>query len=194
MRKALTASIAALTLAAAAPAWAQEDPYELKVDVIQHESTFETHASFKLPLTLCQAWLYLTDHDDATSIPGIVSSKTTRLAPDKVRVERTMRDTLLFFPIRMHTVMDYTELADKGTDFVQVEGEARTHRGSWRIESVEGGGTVFRYHAVSEPDSALPLPVIRFFLDKRLRGSFLTMAQVGAKRKDTGCGERAKVG
>ena len=178
--------LAALTLAAAPAAWSQEDAYNLKVEVSQVDNTFETHASFKLPISACHAWKYMVDYDDATAVPGVVASKSTRLEANKVRVERQMRDTILFFPIRMHSVIDFTEIAESGTDFVQVEGEAKSHRGSWRLRSGQDG-TEFRYHAISEPDSALPMAVIRYFLDKRLRSSFAAMAQYGAKRKYPGC-------
>lgn len=171
---------------AAGTTWAQDDPFKLQVDVQQVGDTFATQASFKLPLTLCQAWNYIVDYDAATLIPGVVSSKTTRMGPGKVRVERSLRETFLFFPIRMHTVMEFTESARKGTDFVQIEGETKAHRGSWRLESA-GDGTVFRYQAVSEPDSSIPMVVIRYFLDKRLRSSFAAMAQSGAQRASSDC-------
>lgn len=166
--------------------WAQDDPFKLQVDVRQVGDAFNTQASFKLPLTVCQAWNYIVDYDAAVHIPGVASSKTTRMGPGKARVERSLRETFLFFPIRMRTVMEYTETVNKGTDFVQVEGESRSHRGSWRLESASDG-TIFRYQAVSEPDSSIPMPVIRYFLDKRLRSSFAAMAQFGAQRANTDC-------
>jgi len=173
-------------LLAAHMALAQDDPFKLQVEVRQSGDTFNTQASFKLPLTPCQAWNYIVDYDAAVQIPGVVSSKTTRMGPAKTRVERSLRETFLFFPIRMHTVIEFTETAGKGTDFVQIEGEAKSHRGSWRLEP-STDGTVFRYQATSEPDSSIPMPVIRYFLDKRLRSSFAAMAQVGAQRSGTSC-------
>jgi len=180
----LSMSLAALGASNAVQA--QDDPFKLQVDVQQVGDTFNTQASFKLPLTMCQAWNYIVDYDAATQIPGVVSSKTTRMGPGKVRVERALRETFLFFPIRMRTVMEFTESARKGTDFVQIEGETKAHRGSWRLEHA-GDGTVFRYQAVSEPDSSIPMAVIRYFLDKRLRSSFAAMAQSGAQRAGTDC-------
>ena len=176
----------AVCLAASNAVWAQDDPYRLQVDVRQEGGAFNTQASFKLPLSLCQAWRYITDYDAALQIPGVVSSKTTPLGPGKVRVERGLRETFLLFPIRMRTVLDFTESAQKGTDFVQVEGESKSHKGSWRLEPT-GDGTVFRYQATSEPDSTIPMAVIRYFLDKRLRSSFAAMAQQGAQRAGTDC-------
>lgn len=175
-----------LGLGTAGIAWAQDDPYKLQVNVQQVGDTFNTQASFKLPLSLCQAWSYITDYDAALHIPGVVASKTTRTGPAKVRVERDLRETILFFPIRMRTVMEFTETPRTGTEFVQVEGESKSHKGSWRLEST-ADGTIFRYQAVSEPDSSVPMAVIRYFLDKRLRSSFATMAQYGSQRAGTDC-------
>ena len=170
---------------ACAIAVAAED-YNLKVDVTQQGNVFQTQASFYLPLNLCQSYRYITDYDAALQIPGVVSSKTTPLGPGKVRVERGLRETFLLFPIRMRTVLDFTESAQKGTDFVQVEGESKSHKGSWRLEPASDG-TVFHYQATSEPDSTIPMAVIRYFLDKRLRSSFAAMAQQGAQRAGTDC-------
>lgn len=166
--------------------WAQGDPFGLQLDVRQIGDAFDTQASFKVPLTLCQAWNTIVDYDAATQIPGVTSSKTTRLSPTRARVERQLRETFLFFPIRMRTVLEFTELPGKGTDFVQLEGETKSHRGSWRLEP-GNDGTVFRYHAVSEPDSALPMPIIRYFLDKRLKGSFTLMAEQFAQKSNSDC-------
>lgn len=191
MRSPALSLAVALMLAGHLPARAQDEAFELKVQVQQDGSTFDTRASFKLPLTLCQAWDYIVDYDAAIHIPGVVYSQTTRLGPSSARVERTLKEIILFFPIRMRSVMEFTEIAGKGTDFSQIEGEARSHRGSWRLESAQDG-TVFRYHAVSEPDSSLPMTVIRYFVDKRLRSSFSAMAQQGVRQKDRLCRDSAQ--
>lgn len=168
------------------PACSQTDLYNTQVDVLQKDRTFVTQASFVLPLKPCQAWRYLTDYDAALNIPGVADSKTTRLDNRKVRVERTMKDRILLFPIRMHAIMEYTETPETGTDFIQIEGEAKSHKGSWRLEA-KGDGTLFQYNAVSEPDSALPMSVIQYFVHKRLHSSFAAMAGFGATRRNTPC-------
>lgn len=169
-----------------ASAWAHGEKFNLKLDVQQQGRTFVTNASFKLPLNFCQAWLYLTDYDAATNIPGIIASRTTPLGNNLFRVERSIKDSILFFPIRMNTVTEFKQLPEKGTDFVQIEGKAKSHRGSWRLEE-QPDGTVYRYHAVSEPDSLLPMAVIKYFINNRLESSFAAMAENGAARKDIAC-------
>lgn len=184
--KSLACLAAALALCLLSGAWAQTDAYKLQVDVVQKDRTFVTQASFQLPLKPCQAWRYITDYDAARNIPGITASTTTRLDGHKVRVERFMKDRILFFPIQMHSVMEYREIPERGTDFVQIEGEARSHQGSWRLEA-RGDETLFLYNAVSEPDSALPMAVIQYFVHKRLHSSFAAMAEQGASRRHTPC-------
>lgn len=176
----------ALALLGVAQAWCADDPYRLQLEVHQVGDAFDTHASFRLPLTQCQAWHFIVDYDAAVQVPGVISSRTLRLGPSRARVERTLRETVLFFPIHMRTVLEFTEIAGQGTDFVQVEGEARMHRGSWRLEP-SGDGTTFRYHAISEPDSSLPSAIIRYFVEKRLRSTFAAMARQGAQRTGTDC-------
>lgn len=170
----------------ALPVLAQDSDYELSVDVQQKDETFVTQVSFRLPLKMCQSWRFLTDYASARQIPGIIESSFTRISENKVRVNRVMQDRILLFPIRMRSLIEYTELPNKGTDFVQIEGESKSYRGTWRLVD-EGETTVFRYNAVSEPDSALPMAVIRYFINNRLRSSFAAMAQYGATRRTMPC-------
>lgn len=183
---AIARSVIALWWALHAAAWGQSDTYQLQVDVQQKDRTFVTQARFELPLQPCQAWRYLTDYDAATNIPGIVSSRTTRLDEHRVRIERVMKDRILLFPIQMRSVMEYKEVPEQGTDFLQMEGEAKSHKGSWRLEARDAG-TLFLYSATSEPDSSLPMSVIQYFVHKRLHASFAAMAEQGASRKNTPC-------
>ena len=165
---------------------AQDTDVQLEVEVRQQDQTFVTQASYRLPLSMCQSWRFLTDYDSATQIPGIVESRSQRVSERVVRVERVMQDRILLIPIRMRTLIEYTELPGTGTDFVQIEGDSKSYRGSWRLVP-DGAGTVFRYQAVSEPDSALPLGVIRYFVNNRLQSSFAAMARAGLARRQQGC-------
>lgn len=176
------------TAAPATPPTATADDYRLQVQVQQQGEKFVTQASYRLPLSLCQSWRFITDYDSARNIPGIVESRSTRLAPNKVRVERVMQDRILFFPIQMRTVLEYTELPQQGSNFVQVEGETKSYQGSWRLQA-DGDGTLFQYQAVSEPASILPMSVIRYFINNRLTSSFAAMARYGATRTDTRCND-----
>lgn len=165
---------------------AHANDYKIKVDVTQQGSVFLTQASFYLPLSVCQSYRYLTDYDAATSIPGVVSSEATRIDVHRVRVERLLQERILLFPIKMRMVLEFTEIPNQGTDFVQVSGEAKSYKGAWRLES-QGSGTVFRYRTESEPDSFLPQSVIEYFIKNRLNSSFESMAKAGLLRSNSPC-------
>jgi Polyketide cyclase / dehydrase and lipid transport len=166
---------------------AQSDAYNLLVNVQQiGHRQFATQASFTLPLKQCQAWHYLTDYESATAIPGVLSSEPTRLSSNKVTVKLAMKENILFFPIHMHSELEFLEMPNYGTDFVQIAGEAKSFHGSWRIEPGVNG-TLFSYHSVFEPDSALPMVVIQYFLERRLRHRFTAMAQYGATQQNVVC-------
>jgi hypothetical protein len=179
-------SVALASCFFSALAWTDADDYKIKVDVTQQGNVFYTQASFHLPLSLCQSYRYLTDYDAAKSIPGVVASTTTRLDSGKARIDRLLQERILFFPIKMRMVLEVTEQPNKGTDFVQISGEAKSYKGSWRLEE-EGNGTAFKYRAESEPDSLFPKAVIEYFIKNRLNSSFEAMAKAGAERRQFAC-------
>ena len=166
---------------------AQVDNYGLRVNVQQIEDRkFATHASFVLPLKHCQAWKYLVNYDSSAQIPGVVSAQTIRLNNNKARVSLVMEEGILFFKVRMLSVIDFVESVDHGTDFVQVSGDAKSFQGSWRIQP-NGAGTLFEYRSTFQPDSALPMVVIKYFFDRRLQNSFAAIAEIGAAQKLAAC-------
>lgn len=178
--------VTVLTLSLCVGAHSASEDYDLKVNVARQGEVFKTDASFRLPLNLCQAYRFITDYDAATQIPGVQSSQTTRLDKQRVRVERVLREQILFFPIEMRMLLEFTEYPRKGTDFVQISGQAKSYQGSWRLES-DGGSTVFIYQTQSEPDSAMPGAVVEYFIKHRLRKSFEVMTIVGAARAAQPC-------
>lgn len=170
------------TLASAA-----NNDYSLLVKVQQVEDRkFATQASFVLPLRHCQAWKYLVNYDSSAQIPGVVSAQTTRLNSNKVRVKLVMEEGILFFKVRMLSVIDFAESVDFGTDFVQISGDAKSFQGSWRIRP-NVAGTLFEYRSIFQPDSALPMVVIKYFFDRRLRNSFAAIADIGAAQRHVEC-------
>lgn len=160
--------------------------FKVMVDVAEQEGVYKTTASFTLPMRLCQAYRYLTDYDMAKKIPGVVATRTTRLEGNKARIDRTLQDRILFVPISLRMVMDVTELPAKGTDFVQISGEAKSYKGSWRLEET-ADATVFRFKSESEPDSVWPKAVIQHFIKNRLASSFEAMASVGMEYRTKSC-------
>lgn len=167
-------------------AMAAPSDYGIAVDVVEQEGLYKTNASFSLPLSLCQAYRYITDYDAAQKIPGVIASTSTRLDSGKVRIERALQERILFFPVNFRMVLEMTEWPNKGTDFVQISGEAKSYKGSWRLEE-QGAATVFRYKAESQPDAIWPKAVIQYFIKNRLTSSFEAMAAAGLAYRSRTC-------
>jgi hypothetical protein len=173
-------------LANASVAMGASPDFKVTVDVDEQEGIYKTSASFVLPMRLCQAYRYLTDYDAAKNIPGVVSSATTRLDHNKVRVDRTLQDRILFFPVNFKMVLEVTEWPNKGTDFMQISGASKSHKGSWRLEEA-ADATVFHYRTESEPDSVWPKAVVQYFIRNRLARSFEAMANAGVDYRLKSC-------
>ena len=167
-------------------AMAAPSDFGIAVDVVEQEGWYKTNASFSLPLRLCQAYRYITDYDAAQKIPGVIASASIRLDNGKVRIERALQERILFFPVNFRMVLEMTEWPNKGTDFVQISGEAKSYKGSWRLEE-QGGATVFRYKAESQPDAIWPKAVIQYFIRNRLTSSFESMAAAGLEYRSHTC-------
>jgi len=165
---------------------ASEANYQLAVNVTQKDKTFLTEVSFRIPLNGCQSWEFLTDYASAKQLPGIIESSFTRISENKVRVHRVFEDRVWWMPLRIESVVEYSEIPNEGHDFVQIEGDFKSYRGSWRL-TPEGDTTVFRYASVAEPDSSIPKPIIRYVMQERMHRSFLAMAQYGASRQSMTC-------
>lgn len=173
--------LAALALSPAALAHPPAEDFGLKVQVQRKGDEFHTSAVFHVPLDKCQAYLFLIDYDASAQIPGVISSKVTRLASNKVKVELKLEERVLHFPIRMLSVLEITELPSYGTDFVQIKGEIQSFKGSWRLSEGENG-TNYHYLAVAKPDSALPMFVIQYFIEHSLTERFAALAKLAAER------------
>ncbi|WP_417067710.1 hypothetical protein [Niveibacterium terrae] len=175
--------LAALALSPAALAHPPEtDDFGLKVQVLRKGDELHTAAVFHVPLDKCQAYHFLVDYDASAQIPGVISSKLTRLADNKVRVELKLEERILHFPVRLLSVLEITELPSYGTDFVQVKGEIPSFKGSWRLSEGENG-TNYRYQAVAKPDSVLPMFVIRYFIEHSLTERFAALAKLATERR-----------
>jgi hypothetical protein len=140
---------------------------QLSLEVTEDHGLFHAKASFHTPLTPCQAFDVLAAHDLAKQIPGVKDSKSTRVAPDRVRVERWGSESMLLFKIDVHSIVEYTEHPPTRMDFVQIAGDFRRYAGHWDIVP-EGTGTELRYESVLEPDSIVPTFLIHRFVRDRL--------------------------
>lgn len=167
-------------------AFAQEasNAYDIKVVVTRAGERFQVNASYEAPITVCEAFTFITDYEGAKSLLGIVDSKVISRSGNKVRVARLLEEKILFIPFEMRSELEYTEIPNKTLLFEQISGETKYYKGSWRLVP-EKDFTIFKYDAQVEPNSLVPLAVIEFFIKNIVRRQFELMAELAALKRST---------
>ena len=148
----------------------------MKVAVDRIGAIFQVHASYVVPVSECQAYAFLTDYEAAKNIPGIRESKVINRSANKVQVERVAEERVLFIPIYLRSLLEFSEVSDKRLDFTQLEGHAKSYRGSWVIEP-DKNGTRFIHQASFELETSIPLFLIQYFLENSATRRFEIMAE-----------------
>ena len=164
-------------------AWPDTQYPGLQVDVRRVGDFYTFIASFDTPLTKCAAYNYLTDYEAAKSLPGVVESVAYRETANRVRVERTADEHVLFLHVRLHSVMEYMEDPYEGISFVQLSGDSKEFQGSWSIRPNPHGSTL-RFQGLWEPDTLIPLFIIDHFAKNGLVDRFSAIAELAEKRSD----------
>ena len=175
--------IALLLMMISSMAWPETPASDLQVNVSREGSLYTFTASFDTPLTKCAAYQYLTDYEAAKNLPGMVESVALRETANKVRVDRTADERALFFHVRLHSVMEYTEKPFDSIEFTQLAGDSKLFRGSWSIEPRQQGSTL-RFQGSWEPDTFIPLFIIDHFAKNGLIDRFSAIARLAEQRKD----------
>ena len=157
-------------------ALAAQSPFDMKVAVDRIGAIFQVHASYVVPVSECQAYAFLTDYEAAKNIPGIRESKVINRSANKVQVERVAEERVLFIPIYLRSLLEFSEVSDKRLDFTQLEGHAKSYRGSWVIEP-DKNGTRFIHQASFELETSIPLFLIQYFLENSATRRFEIMAE-----------------
>jgi hypothetical protein len=176
-----------LLLSAAASLGAGQEianPYELTVNIYRTGERFQISASYVAPISVCSAYAFLTDYEGARNIPGIIESKIIGKSGNKVKVERLIEDRILFIPIEMRSVVEYTETPNQGLLFEQISGDAKFYKGSWRIVA-NGNSSTLKYESIFEPGSIVPNAVIEYFIKNSIRERFEVMAENASQRNKT---------
>ena len=165
-------------------ALAQEssNAYDLKVAVTRTGDRFQVSASYEVPITLCEAFTFITDYEGAKNLPGVVDSKVLSRSGNKVKVARSLEERILFIPFEIRSELEYVESPYKTLLFEQLNGDTKYYKGSWRLFS-EKEFTTFKYDAQIEPNSLVPSAVIEFFIKNILRRQFESMAEVASLKK-----------
>ena len=164
-------------------AWAETHYPGLQVEVTRSGSLYNFSASFDTSLSTCAAYHYLTDYDAARNLPGVLESLANRQSAHKVRVERTADEQVLFFHVRLHSVMEYTEKPFDSIAFTQLKGDSKAFEGSWMIEPNPQGSTL-KFRGIWEPDTLIPLFIIDHFAKNGLIERFDAIAKLAEKRKN----------
>lgn len=151
-------------------------PYDLQVFVGRSGAGFQVQASYIAPVNECEAYAFLTDYEGAKTIPGIRESKVIDRVGNKVQVERVVEERVLFFPINLRSILEFSEVSPRRLEFTQLEGDAKAYKGSWVIEP-EKNGTRFKHHATFELETAIPLFLIKHFLENSATRRFELMAE-----------------
>ncbi len=172
-----------ITLSATCFAQEDADPYDLQVSATRLNGRFNIRASYLAPASICEAFSYLTDYASAKNIPGIVESKVLRRQGNKVTVERLIEERILFFPVRLQSTVEYTEIPNVGLNFVQIKGDNKAYSGTWRIQA-NNKGVRMQYESVVEPDSVIPNVVVEYFIQNTIRRRFEIMAERMEKNRD----------
>lgn len=159
-------------------------PYPgLKVRVQRTGTVYALSASFDTHLSPCAAYRYLTDYEAAKKLPGVVASTAVRESEHEVKVDRTADEHVLFFHVRLHSIMRYTELAMDHISFTQISGDSRSFQGYWRIIPSALGSTL-KFQGTWEPDSYLPYFVIDHFAENDLLDRFSAVAKLAEARQN----------
>ena len=163
-------------------ALAQSFDHQVKVNVINTGDRFEINASFKTPLNNCDAYRYLTDYAAAKKIPGVLESEETRKSDTVAIVNRTIKESILFFSVTIKTTIEYTELPFRGVDFKQIAGDAKMFKGTWRLKQDETGSN-FVYQSFIEPNTIVPNFIISSYIKNELQQQFLEIAKLTLTNK-----------
>jgi hypothetical protein len=164
-------------------AWSDAHYNGLQVNVKRNGHLYTFNASFDTSLSACAAYRYLTDYEAAKHLPGVVESSAYRQSVNKVKVERTADEHVLFFYVRLHSVMEYTEKPFDSITFTQLTGDSKLFQGSWDIEPNQQGSTL-KFKGLWEPDTMIPLFIIDHFAKNGLIDRFNAIAELAEKRKD----------
>ena len=158
--------------------YAQENinPYDVQVSTRLVNSRFQIQASYTVPISICNAYAFITDYEGAKNIPGILESKVIARSANRVRVYRLIEEKILFFPIEVKSVVEYTEASNRLLTFEQISGDIKSYKGSWKLMS-EKDSTTFKYESLVEPHALIPSLLIEYFMRGGLRERFELMAQ-----------------
>jgi hypothetical protein len=164
--------------------YAQEgdNPFNVQISIKPLNGRFHINANYTVPIQPCSAYAFLTDYEASKNIAGIVDVKILSRSANKVRVSRILEEEILFFHVELKPVVEYTEVPHRLLTFEQVSGDAKYYKGTWKLVP-EKDKTTFKYDAVVELDSIVPMAVIEYFMKNNLYERLESMAQKASQYK-----------
>ena len=180
----IASTLIALGWSQVATAQTTSPDFDLKVSVQKAGDAFQVNASFLIPATECQTYAMLTDYESAAKIPGIKKSLVISRDGNKVQVERDVKERILFFPINLHSVVEYEETPTNLLTFHQISGDVEYYRGTWKIKPEEGGARLL-YQSEFALDTLIPSFVAQYFIRNNIRSRFESMAANFSRKKET---------
>lgn len=180
MKRFLLLSLAILSFGG----YAQENlnPFDVQVSARPVDGRIQVEASYTVPISLCNAFAFITAYEGAKNIPGILESKVISRVGNKVRVYRVIEEQILFFPIELKSTIEYTEVPNRLVTFEQISGDTKFYRGSWKLLP-DKDSTIFKYESLVEPNSLIPTAVVEYFMKNSLKARFELMAQKARESK-----------
>ena len=166
------------------PGYSQENtnPFDVQVTVSPLGERLQINASYSVPINICSAYAFITDYEASKNIPGIIDAKIVLRLGNKVRVRRVIEEEILFFPVQLKSIVEYTEVPYQLLSFEQISGDAKFYKGTWKLLT-DKDKIVFKYDSVVELDSIIPSLVISYFIKNNIRNRFEVMAKKAAQYK-----------
>lgn len=120
------------------------------ISVTQQDAIFSVNASIVLPVTSCEAFSLLTDYDSLPNyVPGILETHYERTATNVVKVWQTGEVGVLFFHIKMETLLEMEEIPNQQILFRQIDGDLESYGGEWNFMEVPEGTRVVYMSALT---------------------------------------------
>jgi hypothetical protein len=151
------------------------NPFNVQVSVSLVNGRYQINASYVVPINLCSAYSFITDYEGSKNIPGITEATVLSRAGNKVRVRRVIEEEVLFLPISMKSLIEYSETPYELVSFEQLSGDAKLYKGTWRLIP-NGDKTTFKYDSLLELDSVIPAVIVQYFMKNNIGSRLGSMA------------------
>jgi carbon monoxide dehydrogenase subunit G len=156
------------------------------VSVEYEDPIFRVHASVVLPLTSCNAYNLLTDYGSLTSyIPGMLQVRHKRISPTRVDIWQEGEVEVLFFSVRLVSLLEMEETPNQRIAFRQTGGDMASYSGEWNLVQMREGTEVSYDATVTlKPEQLIPAFLARSVLEEEVRVRFEALATESSKRKN----------